>query len=227
MLQNLVDIIAAPTSVLARLREKPVFLVPLLILMACTVSIQIGYFMLNDPVFIHKQIIEQAIGNREVTAEQIKQIETTVGNVSISTIAASSTAAVLILLPVVLALNGWYLSFMSKFSFNQLGFTHWFSLLCWTTVPSVFASLAAWAILLSDPNGHVSQVQLQPLSITGLLGLHVSNATLQQLNLTQLWSIALAAIGYRQWTKVGWTSAILITAAPSLIIYGAIAFFTR
>ena len=226
MFQNLIDIIAAPSAAFARIKEKPTFWLPFLLILAATVSVQLGFFMINDPGFVKDTFIEQATANPDMTQEQRNAIETNLENMDINTLLIAGVVPVLIFIPLILALNAWYLSFMSKFSFTQLGWKHWFSLLCWTGIPGLFAALAYWIVLLTDSNGQVDQAALQPLSVVNLLGLDTSNATLQQINVMALWSMALVVMGYQQWTQKTLLTSALITLAPYVLLYGGIIFAT-
>ena len=226
MFQNLIDIIAAPSAAFARIKEKPTFWLPFLLILAATVSVQLGFFMINDPGFVKDTFIEQATANPDMTQEQRNAIETNLENMDINTLLIAGVVPVLIFIPLILALNAWYLSFMSKFSFTQLGWKHWFSLLCWTGIPGLFAALASWIVLLTDSNGQVDQAALQPLSVVNLLGLDTSNATLQQINVMALWSMALVVMGYQQWTQKTLLTSALITLAPYVLLYGGIIFAT-
>jgi hypothetical protein len=226
MFQNLIDIIAAPSAAFARIKEKPTIWLPLLLILLSAVSVQLGYFLMNDEGFIKDSMVEQATANPDLSQQQRDAIEANFENLSINTLVISSTVAVLVIIPLILALNAWYLGFMSKFSFTQLGWKHWFSLLCWTGIPGLFAALASWIVLLTDSNGQVEQIALQPLSVVNLLGLETRNATLQQVTLMQLWGMALIVMGYHQWTQKSWMSSMFITLAPYVILYGGIIFFT-
>jgi hypothetical protein len=222
MFQNLIDIIAAPSAAFARIKEKPVIWLPLLLILVFTASAQLGYFLLNDPGFVKDTMLEQATANPDMSGEQRDAIEGNIENMNINTLAISSTVAVMIFIPLILALNAWYLSFMSKFSFTQLSWKHWFSLLCWTGIPGLFAVLASWLVLLTDANGQVDQLAMQPLSIVSLLGLETRSATLQQINLMTLWAMALVVMGYKQWTGKSLLSSAFIALIPYGVLYGGI-----
>lgn len=226
MLQNFIDIIAAPNAAFARIRQNPTVLLPLLVFLLSIVLAQVGYLLINDEGFVKDEMIEQTINTINANNEQSRAIEERIQAQNLTTQAVISAVATCIIVTLILALQSWYLSFMAKFSFSQLSFKHWFSLQCWTSFPNVFASLAALVVLLSDANGQVSQNEMQPLGILGLLGISTGNATLQQLTLTQLWSLVLLALGYAHWTQKSLLTSILITWAPSILIYGGIAFAT-
>jgi len=227
MLQNFIDIIAAPTAALARIKQAPSFWLPMVLLIALAMSTQLGYFLHNKPGFVRDEIIQQATAGRNLTKEQTKQIEDTMSKLNINAAAGASTGAVLIIVPIVLCLMAWYLGFMAKFSFSELTFGHWLALQCWTTVPSMFGAIAVWLVLLTDTTGMVGQSDLQPLSIASLLGVKLNSPTLQQFSVLQLWSTILTVFGYQQWTKVSWLNSTIIVLAPTVIIYGAIFYFTN
>jgi hypothetical protein len=44
-------------------------------------------------------------------------------------------------------------------------------------------------------------------------------------NLLNLWMWFLVALGWRTWTKSGWTQAIVVALLPSLVVYGCMATF--
>jgi hypothetical protein len=217
MFQNLVDIIAAPSAAFSRIKEKPTIWLPLLLVLAGTISVQAGYILLSDFGFIIDQQVEQAARFVDVPEDQIREGMAGITPTRMVTQAGISTT---ILIVVILSLNAWYLSFMSKFSFSQIGWKNWMSLLCWTSIPGLFAALASWVALLSDGNGQLSQAALQPLSITGLLDIDTDSAVLQQVHILQLWSMALVVLGYQQWTGKSLLSSALITLAPTILIYG-------
>jgi hypothetical protein len=225
MFQNLIDIITAPSAAFARIKERPTFWLPLLLILVTTVSVQLGYLMINDPGFVKDTMIEQAT-NSDMTQEQRDAIAANLENLGINTLIVIAAVQVVIIIPLILALNAWYLSFMSKFSFSQLSWKHWFSLLCWTGIPGLFAVLASWVVLLTDSNGQVDPLALQPLSVVGLLGLETSNATLQQINLATLWGMVLVVLGYQQWTQKSLLSSAMITLAPYVLLYGGLIFLT-
>ena len=224
MLQDLIDILAAPEAMFARLKDKPTFWLPLVLMIISTTAATAGYLLLNDEGYVRDQIIEQALArNPDMPAEQQRAIERSMENISIRTQAIISCMAILLAVPAITALYAGYLVLMNKFSSKQFGFHHWFALACWIGIPNALAGLASLAVLLTDANGQVSQAELQPLSITGLLGLSTDSQMLQQVNLLTLWSLALAAIGYGVIAGKDLLTSAAITWAPYLLIYGGLA----
>jgi len=129
---------------------------------------------------------------------------------------AISTA---IFLFIIMALYALYLRFVSRFSFVELGWKHWMSLVSWTSIPTVFGALASWAMLLSNSNGQLPLADLNPLSFASLLGLPPSGP-LNVLSPLYLWCFVLLALGYQRWTRKSLLASALISLAPYLLIFG-------
>jgi len=201
MFQNLIDIIAAPSAAFARLKEKPSYLFPLLLVLVSTVSIQIGYFSLVDIDFLREELVDQALASNPNA--RASEVRAAVQNLNPSVLIISSTVATTVIILVLNALYAAYLKFLSKFSTLELGFRHWFSMTVWTGIPTVLVALAAWVVLLSTGDGRIPQAELQPLSLNTLLKLQSSNRLLHSLSLPMFWSLALLVIGYRQFTSKG------------------------
>ncbi len=226
MLNNFIDILTAPTAAFTRLKQFPTFWAPLLLLLVMTIATTCGYMLLNNEGFVRDQMIEQAGNFRQMTKEQRAQLEKSVQALSLTTQAIVSSIAVCIVVPVVLAISAAYLTLMAKFGSAPLDFRHWFTMTCWNTVPTFFSNLAALLVLLTDANHQVPQGDLQVLGLVHLLNLNIHSQTLQQFGLMQIWGLVLGVIGYRQWTGTSWLGASLVALAPTVVIYGAILYFT-
>lgn len=218
MLNNLIDIIVSPSEVFPRIRAKPTILLPLLLIVLATASVQFGYVYLTDFGFLVDQLVEQAMAaNPNATEGQLRQIYDSMSQATMAGAGAASTAVIVL---VILSLNAVYLNFMGKFSFVQLGFKSWFSLLCWTSIPALFAVLASWVAILTATNGQLPLSAVSPLSLSSLLQLETSSTLLQQFNLAQIWSMALLVLGYRDWTGKSMLAAAIITLTPYMLVYG-------
>lgn len=224
MFQNLIDIIASPTAAFVSIKQKPTILFPLLLVVLSTVSIQTGYFLIADPGFIVDQLVEQAMASNPGAPEG--QIREAYAGISPTTLAVSAGGATFVLLLLILSLNAWYLSFMSKFSFNQLGWRSWMALVCWTSVPTIFVAIAAWASMLSIPNGLITLNDINPLSLQALLQPETPNTMLQSMTVVQFWTMALLVLGYRNWTGKTTVASAVIVLAPYVLIYGIWALVT-
>lgn len=218
MFQNVIDILTAPNAAFARLKQQPSVLFPLLLITLSVASIQVGYFFLTDFNFLIDQMVEQTLNANPQARES--EIRAGLQSLSPMVLALSSTVAVLLGTPLITALYAWYLSFIAKFGQQEYSFKHWFSLVWWTSIPTLFVALAAWVVILSSSNGQVPQASLQPLSIDALLALDPPNTMLQNLSLPQLWALALCVLGYRSFTGKSYLHSAIVALAPYVLIFG-------
>lgn len=224
MFRNLIDILASPSSAFTRLREKPTWLAPLLLIIFFTGSIQVGYVYLVNREFMVDQIVDQAMAvnpNQDASLLRERMMD-----LSPLVLGIPGAIAVALMLLISTSLYAAYLNFISRFSSEDHGYRHWFSLVVWTSIPTIFVALAAWAVLLSSSTGQVAQVDLQVLSLGYLLGLDPGAGALWNLNIPQLWSLVLLILGYRHFTAKGMLKSALVVLAPMLLIYGLWAVFT-
>ena len=57
MLNNFIDILVAPNQVFGRLKEKPTWFLPLLLVFLMTASVQLGFFSLVDSEYLLDQFV--------------------------------------------------------------------------------------------------------------------------------------------------------------------------
>jgi hypothetical protein len=227
MFQNLIDIITAPSAAFARLKEKPSIWFPLLLVLLATVSVQIGYILLTDKGFMVDQQMDQVEALfPNLTAAQEAQMRENLMNQGASASIISSAVGVFVIYSLILALYALYLRFVSKFSFVDIGWKSWFSLVCWTAIPTLFGAIASWVVLLSDSNGQVPMLELNVLSFSNLLGLSTRGGPLFVLTPLYIWSFALLALGYQNWTKKSLFASTLLSLGPYLLIFGVWGYFS-
>jgi hypothetical protein len=221
MFQNLIDIIAAPSAAFARLKEKPMVLFPLLLVLLTSASVQVGYILLTDRGFLIDQQMEQVEAIfPNITDAQLEQMAENARQTSTTALILNAAISTAILLLVIMALYALYLKFTSKFSFSDVGWKAWMSMISWTSVPVVFGSLASWVIMLTNANGQVPMQELNALNFANLLGLDADGGPLVYLTPLYLWSFALLALGYQHWTQKSLVSSILIALGPYILILG-------
>ena len=221
MFQNLIDIITAPSAAFTRLKEKPGILFPLLVVLIATASVQVGYILLTDRGFLVDQQMDQVQAIfPNITDAQLDEMAESARNTSATALILNAAISTTLVLFVIMALYALYLRFVSKFSFVELGWKAWFSLVCWTSIPTVFGALASWVVLLSNSNGQVPMLELNALNFTNLLGLDIQGGPLAYLTPLYFWSFALLALGYQNWTKKSLASSAVLSLAPYLVIFG-------
>ena len=224
MIKTLIDIITSPKEAFVSIKEKPSILFPLVLIMLTTASLQWGYFSAVDPDFLIDDLVAQSVANSNAPEDQIRANLESVGT---NTIMISSVVGVLIIVPIIMALYAGYLSLISKFTYDEITYKQWFSLTCWTGIPTVFVALSGWMVILMNSDGLISAMDIQPLSLNNLLlGSEGPFANmLNSLNLMQIWSLALSALGYQHWTGKGLGKSLTVILGPYIVIYGIWAIF--
>lgn len=221
MFQNLIDIIAAPSAAFARLKEKPTVLFPLLLVLLASASVQVGYILLTDRGFLIDQQMEQVEAMfPNLTDAQLEQMAENSRATSTTALILNAGISTALILFLVMALYALYLKFASKFSFSDMGWKAWMSMVSWTSVPVVFGALASWVVLLANANGQVPMQELNALNFSNLLGLDVDSGPLFYLTPLYFWCFALLALGYQHWTKKSLAASALIALGPYIVIFG-------
>lgn len=219
MLNNFIDIIAAPRQFFNRLKEKPGWLLPWLVVAILAATVQWGFYSTVDPEFLLDQLVEQSLRPGVSESDLRATLEGTVENRSM--LAIASSVGVFIGLLVVFAISASYLYLISKFSENGITFKHWYSLVAWCAIPSVFTALAAWVLILGS-GGMMELAALSPLNLNYLLfrseGTYAS--LLNLLDLMTIWALVLTILGYKSFMQCSTFRATVVVAAPYILILG-------
>ncbi len=227
MFQNLIDIITAPSAAFARLKEKPSIWFPLLLVLVSIVSVQVGYILLTDKGFMVDQQMDQVSALfPNLTAAQEEQMREQMMNQGATASIISTVVSVFVIYSLIIALYALYLKFVSKFSFVEFSWKSWFSLICWTSIPTIFGAIASWVVLLTNSTGQVPMLELNVLSFSNLLGMSTSGGPLLVLTPLYIWSFVLLALGYQNWTKKSLFTSVLLSLGPYLLIFGLWGFFS-
>ncbi|MEM7217306.1 MAG: YIP1 family protein [Pseudomonadota bacterium] len=219
MLKLFVDLFTAPGAAFATLKAKPGFLLPLLLLVAAAVGLNAAYFALVDPEFLVEDILQRA--GDDITAEEERGIREFAnaegrGGRWLPTIGGGFFFIVILLV------HATYYSLVSMARGHQIRFRQWFAFVSWSYLPSLLALLAGAIALAIAPGFELSLNDLNPLSIANLLnvdGLSGNARVLQQIDVTQLWTLCLLALGYRAWTGARWAVSLLVALVPFIVAY--------
>ena len=217
MFSNFINIIAGPAEAFTSIKAKPTVLVPLLLIAALTASVQWGYFHAVDRDFMIEQLIAQQQAFVNVPEDQLRAA---MENITPTRVAIQSVVSIMIIVPLIMAIYAGYLALISKFTYDEIRYKQWFSLTCWTGIPAIFVALAGWVVILMNNDGLISLQDVNPLTLNALVfqteGRFAS--LLNNINLVQIWSVALLVMGYKQWTGKSGAKAAAIVLAPYLII---------
>ena len=141
MLGNFVDILAAPNQVFTRIKNKPSWFTPWLVIALLLVSVQIGSFSLVDSDYLLDQMVEQSLQPGVSESDLRATMQGVVDNKT--ALIVSSSIAVTVGMLIIFAITAGYLYLISKFSDNDITFKTWYSLVAWCSVPTIFTAMTA------------------------------------------------------------------------------------
>jgi hypothetical protein len=218
-LKDLIDIFLQPGPVLLRQYEKPNGWLPVILLSVVGTVFVYLYFSKVDPEFFLRTTMERE--GEELTKQQADAMAAAGGSSAMmlwpSTIGAALGS---VLMMCALAL---YFLLAGKVTGLAVAFKQGLALAGWSSMPSILASLLGiYGTLSMTPQTFIDAlsyttfdpmlVQLAPDSPWKSLAGSFSFLT--------LWSIGLAALGWKLWSRGGWGAAISIAALPYALIYG-------
>lgn len=117
-----------------------------------------------------------------------------------------------------------YLNLVTKSDENNLnGFTDWYGLTWWTSMPVILSSVIAIAMILLATDNQLPPENLSLTSLSFILGIGLDSSWFglaQNIRVESFWSAYLMAVGISQWTQIEGKKAMGIAIAPLLVIWG-------
>jgi len=216
--KTLIGIFTEPGKAMASVYERSMLWLPLLLLIVGNVAMLAWYYSTVDIAWLQDQMLA---AQPELDAEAREAMRSVLSQ---PVMMAGGIFGALIGIPAVYCLIAVYFLVAAKVIGNELGFGKWFAFVVWTSVPTLLNLPAMAMNLLMNPNGQIGPEALNPLSLNQLLfhfplG-HPWQGLLDALQLTTLWSIAVAVIGYQVWTRRSRATALLVVLLPYVVIFG-------
>lgn len=222
-MKDLIDIFLQPASVLGKQRDQPRWALPLGVLVGFTVLVSFLYFDRVDAGWFTEQNVlrsGQDLSDRELAA--IRSGSISVGIMKWSAMIGSAAG-----LAVAMLIYGVYFLLAGKVTGVDVTLRQGLALGTWSQMPLLINSL----LMLIAVLGMAPQTSLESLSLTSLNALllhlpvdHPWFGFATAFSLLSIWTIYLAALGWKLWSKAAnWTGSIIIAILPSLVIYGAMA----
>lgn len=219
-MNRLIDIFTSPGDVFASLKDKPSFLLPVVLLVGASCAVIVWYYSLVDIPWLMERSFEMS--QPDIPADQRAQMLEQASQAPRGMLASTSAIAVGVVVIVLLLAMGLYLTIVSMLTNDGLRFSQWFSLVSWASVPVVLSSAASLVNLAVRDATFLPAEQLNPLALANLLGLEVRtgfpDSLLLYVDPTSIWALVLMIVGYRQWTGKDFAVSALIVAAPLLTI---------
>jgi hypothetical protein len=218
-MSHLLNIFLEPGKVFADLREKPSFLLPMLLSVSAMVALMLLYFGSVDPAWYADYAVRAS--GKEMSAAEIAQMKQVMpGARTMGYFLAPSAAIMIVLVALVYAL---YLMLAGKVAGLAVSFKQGLALTSWSSMPNLIGAIVAIiGVLTMDPKTPMESLMLtnvDPLLVQLPLD-HAWSGFAKGFSLLNLWAIGLLALGWRLWSRGGWGQAIFVAALPSLVIYG-------
>lgn len=221
-MSHLINIFLEPSKVFAELKEKPTFMVPLILVSVAMVAMTVMYFMKVDSAwFIDHTLLASG---KEMSAAEIAQAKSFMpGAKMMGIISAITTPIGIVIVTLLMAL---YYFVAGKVTGSVTSFKHGMSLASWSSMPMLLGAVVALVgVFMMSP-----QTSMESLMLTNLDPLLVQlpadspwKRLASSFSLLNFWSIFLTATGWKVWGKTSWAEAITVAIIPSVLIYGAMA----
>src|SRR5262245_55062072 len=218
-----VALATAPSSAFGELRERPRFWFPLLLIVLTTVAVVYWYYSVVDVDWFK----EMMFGNNP--AVEPDKRAAVMGMMTRTTLLWGSVVSIFLALPVTLLVTAVVWLIVAKITKLPLGFKHWFTFACWTSLPIVLGNLVAAVLLAIADTTQISPGVTQALSLNELvfhraMGSPGANL-LGALGIPAFLTWALAIIGVHVWSQRSWLFSVLFVAVPVALFYGIWATF--
>jgi hypothetical protein len=221
-----VALATAPSGAFGKLRERPRFWFPLLLVTASTGVIVFWYYSMVDFEWLKDTMYGNNLDIQKLPeAERAHAMAMFTRNAML----ASSLIGTIFVMPILFLLKALYLLLAAKVTKVPLGFKHWFAFSCWTALPLLLTAVVSAIFLIMSNTAQVSPSVLQPLSINELV-LHRPSGSpgyslLESLTIPGMLSWVLMIIGVHVWSQRSWAFSAIFIVLPVVVTYGTWAAF--
>ena len=216
------NIFTAPREAFAALKEQPRVLLPVVVLLIGFSAVSF-YFLSHVDMgfFLDNQL---RAGNANITDAQREQAVGAAAKIPPLVYGAIGAVSSIFFVFLIIFLVASYYTVVSFATSDGVKLKQWFAFVWWCTLPVVFG-LAATLVNLSIQDARfMLQDAINPLAFGNLLAIERTAATpvmsriLLGLDLFTIWSLALSAIGYQQWTGKSFVKCVAIVLGPLALI---------
>ena len=211
------NVILAPSPTFARLKDKPRPFIPLLVLILLTLAVSCWYVSSLDFAWVREHMLAAQGPMKPEARAAMAQFLTP------KTMMWSSGAGAVLGTPLICAIVALYYLLAGKVMGTGIGYGKWFGFAVWTSIPRLLTvPLSALQILTSG--GRLAPEDMNMVSLNYLL-LHVPMSSpwfgfATNLDLSSVWSIALAVLGLKAWTGRSTAACVTVAVLPYAVVYG-------
>lgn len=212
------NVMVEPTSTFSRLKAKPNAWVPLAVLILTSLAISYWWISTLDFSWLTDHVIaSQGAAIKPEAREAMKKFMTR------NTMLITSSVTVVLGTLLISAIAAVYYLLAGRVLGTTIGYGKWFGFSVWVSIPRLL-TVPLSALQIATSGGRLAPEDLNMMSLNYLL-LHLpaSNpwATMAgSVDLTSLWSIALAILGLKAWTGRGTGTCAVAAVLPWVIVYG-------
>jgi len=215
------NLVTAPSSAFAELRERPRFWFPLLLIVVTSMFVIGWYYSVVDIEWLKELMFAN---NPKIQQLPADQRAAAMNMMSRNTLLFGSLFGILVGVPFFYVITALYYLLVASITKVPLGFKHWFTLVSWTALPGLLGTVTAVIFLLLRGNDQITPGVLQPLSLNELffhLPLGAKGQTfLEAVNIPAILSCVLAIIGLRVWTQRSWQYCAIVALVPVALVWG-------
>jgi hypothetical protein len=213
------NLFASPSQAFAALKERPSVWLPLLALIIGYSAVSLVYMNSVDLGWYFDQQLQNA-DMPEAAREQAVRASTSISPMALGAIGAVTSSIAILLALFVVSLYYTGVSFATN---DGIKLRQWFSFVCWCTLPVMLGIIATIVNILAGDARFMAQEKINPLALGNLLAIDTADATVLQrvllgIDLSTLWSIVLAVLGYQMWTQRSMTKSAAIVLGPLICI---------
>jgi hypothetical protein len=211
------NVILAPSPTFARLKDKPRPFIPLLVLILLTLAVSCWYVSTLDFAWFREHMLATQGAMKPEARAAMAQFLTP------KTMMWSSGAGAVLGTPILCAIVALYYLLAGKVMGTGIGYGKWFGFAVWTSIPRLLTvPLSVLQILTSG--GRLAPEDMNMVSLNYLL-LHAPMSSpwfgfATNLDLTSIWSIALAVLGLKAWTGRSTAGCVTVAVLPYALVYG-------
>jgi hypothetical protein len=211
------NVILEPAPTFARLKAKPGAWIPLFILILLTLAISYWWIVTVDFSWLREHMLAS---QPKVTPDARAAMERFL---TPQMMLWSSGIGVVVGTLAVFALLALYYLLAGKVLDTPIGYGKWFGFAVWTGVPRLL-TIPLSALQIVTSGGKLAPEDLNMVSLNYLL-LHLPlsdpwASLAGSLDLTSVWSIALAVIGLNAWTGRPTATCVIVALLPYVLVYG-------
>jgi hypothetical protein len=211
------NVILAPSPTFARLKDKPRPFIPLLVLILLTLAVSCWYVSSLDFAWFREHMLAAQGPMKPEARAAMAQFLTP------KTMMWSSGAGAVLGTPLICAIVALYYLLAGKVMGTGIGYGKWFGFAVWTSIPRLLA-LPLSALQIVTSGGRLAPEDMNMVSLNYLL-LHVPMSSpwfgfATNLDLSSVWSIALAVLGLKAWTGRSTAACVTVAVLPYAVVYG-------